>query len=375
MINRIADQLFNSPNILTLDIGTRYMKVMQFDQGGGLPTLHGAAIGSVPPGSIENGIISNKPAVASALSKILDKEGIRGNRVYLAAGGPSLVLRWIEMPVMPEDDLREALKFEARKYLPFPVDSCVLDFKILHRKARQSEETLRLLLIAAPRFLVDSRFETAELAGLKPIGMDVEPLAVLRALEHNRTGTELAWGEHPQAILIFGSAGTDFYVIKDADLEFARRIPIGGGSLSRIITDGKEPNITEDDEYELLRRITFDQDGQIMAEGVSSETASALKSEMTCLDQEIQRSCSYYQSLFPEGSYEGVLTHVAIGGGLAAIPNFNTHLARELDLSVDIADPLARINVRNLPANSELLNGRRTSFIVSAGLFLGQIGV
>lgn len=214
------------------------MKVMQLEQSEGLPSLHGAAIGPIPNGSIENGIIVNKPAVASAIRRMLDKNRIRGTQVYLAAGGPNLVLRWIEMPQMPEDDLREAVKFEARRYLPFPPEHAVLDFRTLSPKPKHPEETLRLLLIAAPRALVDSRFETAELAGLRPIGMDVEPLAVLRALQHNHAREELAWGEHPRAVSVLGSAGTDFYVTISRDLEFARRIPIGGTSLATARRSG-----------------------------------------------------------------------------------------------------------------------------------------
>ena len=373
MLTRIAGWLLNSPNILALDIGSKYMKVMQLAESGGLPTLHGAAIGSVPAGSVENGVITNKPAVASALRRMLDKNGIKGSRVFLAAGGPGLILRWIEMPAMPESDLREAIKLEAHKHLPIPTEQCALDFSILSRNGRQSEETLRILLTAAPRTLVDSRFETAELAGLRPIGMDIEPLAVLRALEHSHIHTEHAWDEHPHAVLLFGSSGTDFYVVKDFNLEFARRIPIGGSNFARVIAKGLNLDQIKTDEYELIRRAAFDQSGHLIIEAASDELVSELEAEMARLDQEILRSFSCFQSQFPEGSYEGVLTHVTTSGGLAAIVGLQAHLAGELGLTVDIADPLAKISIRNLPEGSDLLNGRRTSFIVSAGLFLGQM--
>ena len=373
MTAKIADYLFRSSNILALDIGSRYMKVMELEQSDDLPILRGAAIAPVPPGSIENGVILNQAAVASALRKMLDKNRMHGNCVYLAAGGPNLVLRWIEMPAMSDSDLREALKFEARKHLPFPVEQAVLDCRILGQKDKEPEEKLRLLLIAAPRTLVDSRFETAALAGLKPMGMDVEPLAVLRALERGSSRRELAWGRHPQAVLVFGSAGTDFYVTKDLDLEFARRIPIGGSNLAQPISDSLGLDAAEVDEYEMLRRLHFDPEGRPRVQDASPELMSALESEIARLDQEIGRSCSYYESLFPEGSYEGVLTQVIIAGGLAGIEGFAAHLGRELDLPVETTDPLARITVRNTPEKSDFLNGRRTSFIVSAGLFLSQV--
>lgn len=375
MDSLLPNFLFRSSNILALDIGSRYIKVMQLDQSDGMPTLCGTAIGPVPPRTIENGVIMNKPAVASAIRRLLESSKINGSQVYLAAGGPNLILRWIEMPAMAEEDLLEAIKFEARKYLPFPVEHAVLDCQILNKKNNNTDERLRVLLIAAPRTLVDSRYETVELAGLKPMGMDVEPLAVLRALEHNSSRAELAWGGHPQAVLVFGSAGTDFYVAKDANLEFARRIPIGGRTLVDIIAKHSGQNLDIMDEREILLHLSFDSDGKLQVEGASEELMQALESEIGRLDQEIKRSCSYYQSLFPEGSYEGVLTQVVASGGLVAMEGFHTHLAVELDLPVEVADPLSRITMRSIPNADELLNGRRSSFIVSAGLLLGQVNL
>ena len=373
MANKIAKWILSSHCSLALDIGSKYIKVMQFEQSGGVPVLHVAAIAPVPEGAIENGIIANKSAVVATLRKMLDKNQILGSEVWLAAGGPNLVLRWIEMPQMSEDDLREALKYEARKYLPFPIEHGVVDFKILSRKAKQPEETLRILLIAAPRALVDSRFEAVEAAGLKPIGMDVEPLAVLRALEHDPTRSELAWDGHPRAILVFGSAGTDFYVTKGSDLEFARRIPIGGRNLAKVIADNQSLDLAQTDERDIVRKISFDTEGRVLVDNADAQLRSAIESEITRLDHEIERSCSYYQSLFPEGSYEGVLTQVTIAGGLAAMDGFQTHLTHEIDMVVDVADPLARISLKHVSEGTGLLNGNRTLFIVSAGLLLGQL--
>jgi Tfp pilus assembly PilM family ATPase len=65
MANKMARWMFSPSSTLALDIGSKYIKAMQFEQSGGVPALHVAAIAPVPEGAIENGIIANRAAVVA----------------------------------------------------------------------------------------------------------------------------------------------------------------------------------------------------------------------------------------------------------------------------------------------------------------------
>lgn len=367
-VNKLLSRLLGSQALLALDIGSSNLKMLQIEHCSGSPVLRSAHSCPTPRGAVENGIVKNKQAVAASIRTMLDRHEVKGTRVLLAAGGPSLALRWIEMPLMSEADLKGAIKFEARKHLPFSADHAVVDCRILSRRARQAEDKMRVLLIAVPRTMVDSRFEAAELAGLDPVCMDIEPLAAVRAVARKIPKVELSWGTQPQAVLVLGSAGTDFYVTKDSDLEFSRRIPIGGSNLAGIIAESIGPEGRHIDEHEALSRISFDETGALQISGGSSELTDSLRAETARLVQEIRRSCSYYQSLFPEGSYEGIVSKLSIGGGLASVPGLSRHLSNELDMAVEVADPLAMLSLSSVGESLDMLNGKRMSFIVSAGL-------
>lgn len=347
--------------------------MLQIEQATGLPMLRSAYSWPAPKGAIENGVVKNKHALADALHAMLEKNAIRGGRALLAVGGPSLALRWIEMPVMSEADLKGAIRFEARKHLPFSAEHAVIDCRILSRRARQSENKMRVLLIAVPRSAVDSRFETAEMAGLDPAGMDIEPLAAVRAVAQAAPKSELSWGTQPQAVLVLGSAGTDFYVTTDCDLEFSRRIPIGGSILARLIAESIGADSRRLDEHELLGLMSFDESGALQVSQGGPDLLEALRGEIARLDQEIRRSCSYYQSLFPEGSYEGIVSKLSVGGGLASLPGISRHLSDELDIPIEIADPLAMLPLSNVGDSLDTLNGKRMSFIVTAGLIAAHM--
>ncbi len=372
-MNGLFTKFLGPKSVLALDIGSSTLKVLQIEQTGGLPILRNADSWPTPKGAIENGMVKNKHAVADALRTALDRNSVGSGRVLLAVGGPSLALKWIEMPLMSESDLKEAIRFEARKHLPFSADHAVIDCRILSRRARQADDKMRVLLIAVPRTIVDSRFEAAEMAGLDPAGMDIEPLAAVRAIAQSAPKSELSWGTQPQAVLVLGSAGTDFYVTKDGELEFSRRIPIGGGNLARLIAENIGADSSRMDEHELLALMSFDDEGALMLSQGQPDLLEGLRGEIARLDQEIRRSCSYYQSLFPEGSYEGIVSKLSVGGGLASLPGLSRHLSSELDIPIEIADPLSTLPLSNVGGALDRLNGKRMSFIVSAGLIAAHV--
>lgn len=372
-MNRLFAKILGPQSVVALDIGSSTLKVLQIEQTGGHPILRSADSWPTPRGAIDNGLVKNRHAVADALRTALDRNDIGGGKALLAVGGPSLVLRWIEMPMMSESDLKEAIRFESRKHLPFSAEQAVIDCRILSRRARQSEDKMRVLLIAVPRTVVDSRFEAAEMAGLDPSGMDIEPLAAVRAVAQSAPKSELSWGTQPEAVLVLGSAGTDFYVTKEGELEFSRRIPIGGNNLAGLIAESTGAGGGRMSEQELLALMSFDDDGALAVSDGHADLLEKLGGEIARLDQEIRRSCSYYQSLFPEGSYEGIVSKLTIGGGLASVPGLGRHLSKELDVPVDVADPLSMLPLTNAGGTLDKLNGKRMSFIVSAGLIAAHV--
>ena len=65
---------------------------------------------------------------------------------------------------------------EASQYIPFAIDEVNLDFQVLGPSAN-SEDSVDVLLAASRKEKVDDRVMVAELAGLKPVIIDVEPYA------------------------------------------------------------------------------------------------------------------------------------------------------------------------------------------------------
>src|SRR3712207_8425836 len=63
-----------------------------------------------------------------------------------------------------------------------PPRSTLFPYTTLSRSKSGDPPQLDLLLVAAPRDMVDSRVDAMELAGLEPIAIDIEAFALVRAI-------------------------------------------------------------------------------------------------------------------------------------------------------------------------------------------------
>ncbi|HOS43385.1 MAG TPA: pilus assembly protein PilM, partial [Armatimonadota bacterium] len=104
---------FSGSNAIGIDIGSHSIKVVQV-----VPARHGFLVtraGSTPtpPDAIKQGVVDDRLAVAEAVDALLTTLGISANEVVAAVAGPTVVVRQVRLPVMPEHQLRKSITWEA----------------------------------------------------------------------------------------------------------------------------------------------------------------------------------------------------------------------------------------------------------------------
>jgi len=113
--------------------------------------------------------------------KDLAKE-LPNKNVNISICGPAVIVRYIQLPKMKEEELASSLEFEAEKYIPFNISDVILDHQILEKDAA---EKMKVLLVAAKKDLVQGRIKLLEDAGLVPNIIDVDSFAVINAFTLN----------------------------------------------------------------------------------------------------------------------------------------------------------------------------------------------
>src|SRR5262245_14068799 len=168
--------------------------------------------------------------IAEALSQAgLSPRGLRG--LTLGVSGPDVIVKQISLPLLDDSEVGPALRFEARKHLPFDPQSMVIDFQILGRYV--TERKLDILLAAVSVDHVEHHLAPLRLVGLDVDILDPTPLALTNAIAF---GSEAAPGGH--VLLDIGNQASHLTVWQRGQPYFNRRLDFGGHSLTRAISEG-----------------------------------------------------------------------------------------------------------------------------------------
>ncbi|MCL5676779.1 MAG: pilus assembly protein PilM [Firmicutes bacterium] len=120
--------------------------------------------------------------VAGDLERLFASRGWEGSRVVAGLSGSVAFFRHLRLPNLPAADLREAARWEGQSQLPYPPSDVVVDYQPLGLDAEGKAE---VLMAGAPRRAVEQVVDLANQAGITLVALEVDSLAIYRALEWN----------------------------------------------------------------------------------------------------------------------------------------------------------------------------------------------
>jgi type IV pilus assembly protein PilM len=222
--------------LLGIDVSASNVKLVELVPGGKTGMrLERYAIEPIERGAVVDGNVENPEAVADALNRAIRRTGTRTRMAAMALPSSAVIAKRILLPAgLPEDDYEVQVESEASQYIPFSIDEVNLDFQILGPSPQASED-LEVLLAASRKEKVDDRVAIAEMAGLKPIVIDVEPYAAKAAIDHV-TGFLPNHGDGMiLAVFDLGQNTTNLAVVLNGQTIFEREQAFGGGQLTSDI--------------------------------------------------------------------------------------------------------------------------------------------
>ncbi len=236
--------------VIGLDIGSRWIKAVEVRPGKTGPTVTGIGYEPTPQGAIVDDVILDTAAVSDAIKRLFSGGGISAkNTISSVAGQSTVVVRIIEVPRMTREELKETMKWEVERHIPFPSSEVVMDFHPLSRPSPSGDDqTMEVLLAVCQEDVVRKHMETVLGAKLKPLAIEVEPLALPRSLIYNVPGLQ---DKKTVAVADIGWQTTQVCIYDNLELVFPRSIPIGGQNLARAISEAL--SVDEDAADQMLR--------------------------------------------------------------------------------------------------------------------------
>jgi type IV pilus assembly protein PilM len=382
--------VFGSKAAVGLDIGSSCVKAVQLRRVGkneiemerfGMADIYAGTDKTAPGLNVHD-------LKVSAIKRALAQAHISAKQTVSAVSGESIIVRYIQLPNMPEEELRNALRWEAEEYIPFAIDDVNLDSVILGRS--EDGEKVDVLLVSAKKDLVNSHLEIIRDAGLSPLIVDVDSFAFLNCFEINYTPS----ANDIVALVNIGAEITSINVYIGGVSRFSRDISIAGDAITKNIqakiscdwNAAEEAKVREgapesaeeaaagpSEEMSLLETIRGTVE-KITGEDLGDESPEAvagrvIRSTLNSLVGEIRRSIQFFENQ-PNGH---PVQRIIIGGGTSQMRSLDRFLSRELNLPVEIIDPLRRIKVKPRDVDGALLEKSKLMLGVGIGLALRKV--
>jgi type IV pilus assembly protein PilM len=308
-----------------LDVGSFSLKLL---------ATHGPGSGArwlaeVPLPASENGERRPADVVARAILDALTQAGLgpRGLRgITMGISGTDVIIKQISLPLIEDAEVAGALRFEARKHLPFDPQAMVIDYQILGRYL--TEKKLDVLLAAVSSDHLDQHLEPLRLLDLEVDIVDATPLALTNALLHSVQSTA-----EPLALLDIGHNSSHLTIWHRGEPFFGRRLEFGGRTLTQAISREIRIPIEEAEEWKLAAGSPA---SGLRVDWEMPEMQAILGSLQRDLGDELRRSIAFYRTL---GRLPETLP-LRVSGGTARLPGLVKRLSELLGGPVELFDPV-----------------------------------
>jgi type IV pilus assembly protein PilM len=333
--------------LVGLDIGTGSVRAAEACRCKHDRAITNFARVPLPEGAVQNGVVRDEQAVTAALKKLWSSTRFGSRRVVLGVTNPQVVVRETTVANLPAKELIKSLPYQVGDALPLPVERAVLDFHPLEDPG--NKDTVRGLLIAAPKDAVLAAVRAAEKARLRVERVDLGSFALLRAV---------SWlDEQVEAIVDIGQGATSVIVHSDGVPLIVRTIPRGGAEITETIASRLGISTADAENAKI----------QVGLNGVQHpQVAEVVREAVRPLINEINSSFTYLNT----GDRHNRVSRLALSGGGAQLPGLIEALRDQLDVQVVMPDPLARASSTR-HGRHDNLELHRSAAAVSIGLTLG----
>ena len=342
-----------------LDIGTSGVRAAQLVIGKRGVTLERFGQVALPPGAVRHGEVVDPQAVATALRQLWSSGRFSTKKVIGGVANGRVIVRQVDLPWIPIDELRKALPFQVQDVIPMPVDEAILDVHPVEEVAGENGERLiRVLLVAAGRDMVSAAMQAITLAGLSPTMIDLTSFAVLRSLA---SPDVLGTTSSAEAVVDIGASVTNIVVHQAGVPRFVRILMTGGADITEAVAERLGVPIEQAEQIKQAEGLPRT-DEQAMHPG-----AGTLEVGVATWIDEVRGSLDYYVA--QPGAVR--VSRVVLSGGGSFLRGLAERLAPVVRADVEYGSVLSRMAIGRTGLTAEQLAYIDPLAAVPVGLALG----
>ena len=311
---------------LGIDIGSSFIKVVEISEQNNQPLLKSVGLIDLPSKVMENGYIVDEEVLTETLRHVLATSGVTAKDAVVTVDSRTVFVREVPFPAMNTEELREAVKWDMEKYIPYGSEEYYFDFAVTG--SGKTEFEMRVLLVATPQSMINSLVKVCKSVGLKLLAIDIEPLALQRTL----SGAENA------IVIDIGGQFSQITLFQQGNLVVTRTINIGGQHFTDRIIQILELEPGEAETFKLRQQGILHKVDWTDEKSLVHQQLELLLNDLV---KEVRRTAEYYQMQNKEAMFDKVF----LAGGGSKLDNLVQHFAQRLDMPVALNDPLALLAI------------------------------
>ncbi|REJ66628.1 MAG: type IV pilus assembly protein PilM [Planctomycetota bacterium] len=337
-----------------VDVGSQTIKLLQLS--GDRTRIEEAVRWELPEEARDEDPQKRAEALGDALRQAISCRDFRGRDAVLSLGSRELFVQNIRVPKSPDGDLSAVVAQEAAARVPYSIAET--DVRYLEAADIRHGGSMRreVILLACHRPVLERLLESVTTAGLRPVAVDVEPLALMRcyALQFRRDE------DRSQRVMFVhvGASKTAVVIAAGTEILFIKYLEVGGQQMDEAAARYLGMSLAD---AAMLRRHNGDRRAEQQDAEVARGVSQAIRPVVDRLANELS-NCIRYHSV----TFRGAPLSRTLLGGIEASEYLVRQLVERHDIECELAQPL-----RSFKSDIEV--GRDVQWDVAAGLALREV--
>lgn len=320
----------STSSVFGLDIGDLSLKLIFLTKKGGKITLKSYGEKIVPRGFFINGEIQKEKEIAQLIKMFVKETKVFTPYVVSVLPETKTFIKTIEIPWSEKQNIVEAIKKEIELYIPFKLEEVYFDWQIVE----EGDAKIKVLVGLASKKIIESYVKILKMAGLQPISLEIESMAILKAMFNEKEDISKSL-----AFVDLGATRSSLIIIDKGAVQLTISLPLSGDVLTKNISNNLK--ISVDDAQKMKKNPDGFPEQQVLIH-------KEIESFATMLASSLENHLKFY-----EDSSSQKIEKIVACGGVANISGLMTVLEKNLQIPIVKAKPGLNILHKNKPLSDD----------------------
>ncbi|MFA5247763.1 MAG: type IV pilus assembly protein PilM [Patescibacteria group bacterium] len=340
----------SSNNYIGVDIGTSSVKMVELGKKANKIELITYGYSEGVREGFSDDWLKNPGYVAMVIDKIYRQMGGSAEKAVATLPAFSVFSSIINLHNVDKKSLAQAVEWEAKKFIPLPLEEMILDWKIITSLSGKKEDT-NVFLTGSPKKLVKKYVDIFRKTIVTLASLETETFSLIRSLLGDDKSTVM--------IVEIGAANADICVVKNGIPVVSRSLDMGGMGITKAIASALNIGTLRAEQFKRDLGVSANIAGSTVVPKTIAGSAGAIVEEVR-----------YLINVFQNKS-EDKIEKVILSGGSAMLPNLAPFMSEKLNMNVVVGDPWARVFCQ--PELKPILSEIGPSFSVAIGSALREL--